>query len=98
MIPLPHLLLSTLLSASSPHLLCPLRSTSQFPFRKHQASQGSQPNIACQVAKELSTVPIIKAGLSDPMGRKGFPKHIKGSKQILFPFLGVAHEHLATHL
>ena len=48
-----------------------------FFFRKGQASQGYQPNMAYQVIIRLGTYPRIKVGWGDPVRGKGSQKETK---------------------
>lgn len=64
------------------------RSTLPFSFRKRQASQAYQPNMAYQIILRLVTVPHIKAGSDNPVGRERVLKASKSVRGSPLPLVG----------
>lgn len=56
--------------------------SSSLPFRKQQAFQGHQPNVACQVIR-LGTSPHFWVGQDNPVDGKGSEKQTKKSETLL---------------
>lgn len=78
-------------SNSLPPSTLPRSTPPLFPFRKGQASQGHQPNMAYQVVIRLGTCPHIEAGKATQWGWGGGKEprtRKKSQRQFLFPPLG----------
>ena len=68
-----------------PAHLCPHSTSLSFPFRKRQAFQEYQTNMAYQIAIRLGKPPHIKAEQGNLEKRKGTQKQAKGSETVLTP-------------